>query len=77
MSRTKQVIDLSSPSMNNRVEKLVGIPQSCGYCQGNGWFWGLDDLGQSVKNECPLCGGSGMLVPEITVEWKPVKHIEL
>ena len=72
MSKTKQVLELSSPSMKTKHERLTGLVQQCNYCCGNGWFWGLDEWGESEKHPCPLCGGAGSLRPEITIEWKGV-----
>lgn len=73
MSKTRQIIDLSSPTINTRHEHFMGLVQQCNYCQGNGWFWGLDEYHESVKVPCPICGGAGKVIPEITVEWKQIK----
>lgn len=73
MSKTKQILELSSPSMKTLREHVVGLVQRCNYCCGNGWFWGTDEWGESEKQPCPLCGGTGQLRPEVTIEWKGVK----
>lgn len=72
MSKTKQVLELSSPSMKTRHERLTGLVQQCNYCCGNGWFWSRDGAYNSVKVPCPMCEGTGNMQPVITIEWKPV-----
>ena len=75
MSKTKQVLELSSPSMKTKHERLTGLVQQCNYCCGKGWFWGRDEYTrEGIKVECPMCGGSGKMYPEITIEWKPSKE---
>lgn len=73
MSKTKQVLELSSPTVKTKHEHIVGMAQRCNYCSGGGWFWGTDEWGERVKEPCPMCGGAGAMVPEITVDWKPVR----
>ena len=72
MSKTKQVLELSSPSMKTKHERLTGLVQQCNYYCGNGWFWGRDGAYESVKETCPMCEGTGKMQPVITIEWKPV-----
>ena len=72
MSRTRQILELASPTMKATHERLTGLVQACGYCSGNGWLWGRDECGEGVKAPCPVCGGSGRMQPVVTVEWKPV-----
>lgn len=48
MSKTKQVLELSSPSMKTKHERLTGLVQQCNYCCGNGWFWNRDGAYSSV-----------------------------
>lgn len=72
MSRVKQVIELESPSLNSRHQQLTGLVQTCNYCCGNGWFWGRDQCGDSVKTECPMCHGAGQMRPMITIDWETV-----
>lgn len=73
MSKTKQILEISSPTMKTVRERLTGLVQQCNYCCGNGWFWGRDEYGESIKNPCPICEGTGKMRPEITIEWKTVK----
>ena len=54
MSKTKQVLELSSPSMKTKHERLTGLVQQCNYCCGKGWFWGRDGAYESVKEACPM-----------------------
>lgn len=72
MSRTKQILEISSPSVKTRHERLTGLVQECNYCCGNGWIWGQDDVLEPAKVACPICGGPGRMQPVITIEWKPV-----
>ena len=58
--------------MKSLHERVVGMPQQCNYCCGSGWFWGEDTLGEAVKEDCPLCKGSGMLRPVVTIDWEAV-----
>lgn len=66
--------DLSSAYMckgPNR-ENFVSTGHKCGYCKGNGWFWGTEEGSrEDVHVSCPVCGGSGELDAIITVDWKP------
>lgn len=70
MSRTKQILEISAPNIKSTTEHLEGAAQKCNYCSGNGWFWGVDEFGQNRKDPCPICGGTGVLKPLITIEWK-------
>ena len=72
MSKTKQVLELSSPSMKTKHERLTGLVQQCNYCCGYGWFWSRDGAYTSVKEPCPMCEGTGKMQPVITIEWEPV-----
>lgn len=75
MSKTKQILELCSPTFKTKKEHLRGLTQTCNYCSGNGWFWGRDEYTrEGIKVECPMCGGSGKMYPEITIEWKSVKE---
>lgn len=77
MSRTRQILELSSPTAKTRHERLTGLVQQCNYCCGNGWFWGLDEFRESVKAPCPMCEGAGMMRPEIEINWKPITKEQL
>ena len=73
MSKTKQVLELSSPSMKTKHERLTGLVQQCNYCCGNGWL--IDDIDEAynpVKVPCPMCEGTGKMQPVITIDWKLV-----
>lgn len=72
MSKTKQVLELSSPSVKTKHERLTGLVQPCHYCIGRGWFWGSDEYGEGEKHPCPLCNGTGKLRPVITIDWESV-----
>ena len=72
MSKTKQVLELSSPSMKTKHERLTGLVQQCNYCCGNGWLWSRYGSLNPVIVPCPMCEGTGKMQPVITIEWKPV-----
>lgn len=71
MSKEVKLVGLVPPSYKQSKELVVSKGHTCGYCHGNGWFWGRDEFGDSVKNACPVCEGSGMLDAVVTIEWKP------
>lgn len=75
MGVLKQIIELSSPdSLMGHHEEITGAPQICNYCHGNGWFWGCDDIGEGIKKSCPLCGGTGAVQAQITIQWKKAEY---
>ena len=50
--------------------KSANSLRTCGYCKGNGWFWGTEEGSrEDVPVSCPVCGGSGELDAIITVDW--------
>ena len=67
MSKQIKLVELVSPSYKQGKELVVSKGHTC----GNGWFWGVDEFRDRVKNTCPLCEGSGMLDAIVTIEWKP------
>lgn len=71
MSKQIKLVELVSPNYKQGKELVVSKGHTCGYCHGNGWFWGIDEFRDRVKNTCPLCEGSGMLDAIVTIEWKP------
>ena len=73
MSKTRQILELSGPTLKTKHERVVGMVQECNYCCGSGWFWDTDEYGERVKTACPLCDGTGRLRPEVTIDWKGVK----
>ena len=58
--------------VGNMEETITSNGHLCGYCHGNGFFWG-EQLREYVKKNCPVCNGSGKLDAVITIEWKPSK----
>lgn len=78
MSRTRQMIELSAPSVmrEHRPEHFTVKGFTCPDCNGNGWGWRQDysdpDAGNDgyVKKTCPTCGGTGEVAAEVTVSWK-------
>lgn len=73
MSKVHRMIELEPPEFDLRKELLVSPGHRCGYCKGNGWFWGTDPHGEDIRTPCPICGGSGEVVAVIAIEWKPSK----
>lgn len=72
MSRVRQIIELDSPTLKCKRQQLTGLVQKCNYCSGNGWIWGIDEFGEGVKVKCPMCQGTGMMRPTITINWESV-----
>ena len=75
MSGIKKQLEFCPPAYMckgpNR-ENFVSTGHKCGYCKGNGWFWGTEEGSrEDVHVSCPVCGGSGELDAIITVDWKP------
>lgn len=70
MSRISRMIEVSAPCMRVDRESLTLHGLSCGYCQGNGYFWGLDEMGQGEKKPCPICKGKGVLDAEVTIRYR-------
>lgn len=80
MSKRKEIIILAAPeglspsrSRDGQVaarEMFCSPGHVCTYCKGNGWFWSEDEQGESTKEDCPVCKGSGELDAVVTVEWK-------
>lgn len=70
MSEECRMIRVHAPHMaiNREVLHIRGL--RCGYCQGNGYFWGMDGMGQGVKRPCPMCHGSKEVDAEVTIEYK-------
>ncbi len=62
------MIELIPPVRAGR-EVIVGHPQQCGRCKGNGWLWRRTP-GDLVKTECPDCGGTGEVRAIITIDWE-------
>lgn len=75
MSKTKQVITLSPPLFlkeMGRKEQMYSAGHVCSYCHGRGWLWlHPDGEKDSVKDDCPICQGTGKLDAVITIEWRP------
>jgi excinuclease UvrABC ATPase subunit len=75
MSRIKKQLEICPPAYmckGPNHENFVSTGHKCGYCKGNGWFWGTEEGSrEDVHVSCPVCGGSGELDAIITVDWKP------
>ena len=42
MSKVDRMIELKPLSHGDTRETLVSVGHRCEYCQGNGYFWGVD-----------------------------------
>ena len=58
MSRIKKQLEICPPAYmckgTNR-ENFVSTGHKCGYCKGNGWFWGTEE--GSREDVLPLMAG--------------------
>lgn len=70
MSKEKRIIEIAPPRGHMTSEHLISKGHSCGYCYGNGFFWGEDDYGKSVKHPCPVCNGSKEVDAVINIRWR-------
>ena len=78
MSRTRQMIELSAPSVmrEHRPERFTVTGFTCPDCNGNGWGWRQDPDNPEarqdgwLKKTCPTCGGTGEVDAEVTVNWR-------
>lgn len=52
------------------TEQFSYFGYTCPYCSGNGFFWGVNELGERVKQACSLCRGKKELDAVVTVEWR-------
>lgn len=76
MSIKNDIIKITPPVLivfGNTKETITSNGHLCGYCHGNGFFWG-EQQRERVKKDCPVCKGSGKLDAVITIEWKPSKQ---
>lgn len=72
MSKKQPILFVQPPMFPNEqpVERMELGGFKCTYCHGNGWFWGLDEYGEHIKQECPVCKGKKRLKAVVTIEWK-------
>lgn len=75
MSKIDRMVKLTPPRINPTIERLVSEEHPCGYCNGNGFFWGLDAYGESEKTPCPICKGRKTVDAIITIEWKASENV--
>ena len=72
MSEKKNGVLISAPLFGTGKETVGYFTgYSCGYCQGNGYFWNCEIVNERVKTPCPKCGGTGRVKGIVTVEWVP------
>ena len=54
------------------AETFVLTGYDCPRCHGSGEQWDVSPAdGQPRIASCPMCGGSGRLDAEVTVQWRP------
>ena len=70
MSKERRMIEIAPPRGHMTSERIVSKGHSCGYCYGNGFFWGEDAYGESEKTPCPICKGRKTVDATVTIEWK-------
>ena len=70
MSKIDRMVELTPPRIKTATERLGSKGHPCGYCHGNGFFWGLDTYGESEKTPCPICQGRGAVDAVVTIKWK-------
>lgn len=72
MSMKKQIILLESPQViqADRPETFTVDGFSCPECKGQGWHW-AEDGADYTKVPCKVCGGTGEICAEVTVNWRP------
>ncbi|KAA6346411.1 hypothetical protein EZS27_006061 [termite gut metagenome] len=74
MSKVNKVIWITPPTLLNINNKEIQTSSGhkCSYCQGNGFFWEVqEDVKERFKAACPVCRGSGKLRAAIIIEWLP------
>ena len=81
MSTRKNIIELETPPYltvgkpdEAALEVFCSPGHVCSCCNGNGWIWGENEIGEPIHKDCPVCGGSGELEAVVTIEWKPSKQ---
>lgn len=72
MSRKKSIVEIDPRSVRYGATKELFVLNQfrCGYCDGNGFYWGDKD-GERRKEVCPVCKGDGELDAVVSVVWKP------
>jgi DnaJ-class molecular chaperone len=70
MSKKKTVIELSAAkiAVTGPVEGIYSSGHECGNCHGNGWVRHAL-RGDDIEEDCPVCGGSGLLDALVTIQW--------
>ena len=60
MSKQQPVLLIQPPLFlkEQPVERVEFGGFKCSHCHGNGWFWGMDDYGERIKLECPVCNSA-------------------
>ena len=80
MSRIKKQLAICPPRLYvvrgpNR-ENFVSTGHKCGYCKGNGWFWGTEEGSrEDVHVSCRCVAVAGELDAIITVDWETFKQV--
>lgn len=75
MSNFSNILRLYPTVTTEQVEHLEpDVTFPCPYCSGNGWHWSnwANTNGESIKEICTHCNGSGRLKAKVTIHWEPV-----
>lgn len=75
MSKINRMVELVPPRIKSASERLVSRGHACGYCHGNGYFWGSDTCGENEKVPCPICLGRKTVDAVVTIEWKASDNV--
>lgn len=76
MGIKKQVILLEVPNVIQGPETYTVDGFTCPECKGQGWVWREDPDDPDarpdgwIRKACPVCGGTGLIEAEVTVNWK-------
>lgn len=73
MSEMKNTIELI-PTPYNNIEKYVSAKFVCKTCNGNGGWKEQVSRYEYEKKTCDICGGTGLIVADITITWRGVEE---
>ena len=74
MSKITHSIELRPPKYAGGKEHLTVGPFTCLYCGGRGYFMGSWFNRDAPQKPCPNCQGTGKVIADIHIEWKPYKQ---
>lgn len=75
MSRERKSIELEAPDVQGfEVERMESHRHTCNYCNGFGYAIGSNDRNERDYVKCPVCHGTGKMMAEIAITWKPEEN---